>query len=129
MSLFLNESVVAQLLTMDLALDAVGGEAFETVLKLLRIGGHQIAITSMGSRRVTFDLMDFYHQNLRLTGVDTMKLTGADIAAILDGLRLGFESGALRPQHYTAWPIERGVEAYGVVASGSGSGKQVFSFD
>ncbi len=66
----------------DIALDAVGGPTFETVLKSLRQGGRQIAITSTGNRRVEFDLVDFYHRQLRLIGVDTMKLTGSEIASI-----------------------------------------------
>lgn len=81
----------------DLGLDIVGGAQFETALRGLRAGGRQIAITSAGTRRVAFDLIDFYHRQQRLIGVDTMALTGAEIAGILDQLRPGFEAGALTP--------------------------------
>jgi NADPH:quinone reductase len=36
----------------DLVLDAVGGPMFEPALKSLRLGGRQVAITSVGRRRV-----------------------------------------------------------------------------
>ena len=50
----------------DLVLDAVGGPMFEPSLKSLRRGGRQIAITSTKDRTVTFDLVDFYHNESRL---------------------------------------------------------------
>jgi len=40
-------------------LDAVGGPMFEPALKSLRLGGRQVAITSVGRRRVEFDMIDF----------------------------------------------------------------------
>ena len=67
----------------DLVLDAVGGPMFEACLKSLRRGGRQIAITSGKDRRVSFDLIDFYHNELHLMGVDTMKFSGKEIAEIL----------------------------------------------
>ena len=45
----------------DAVLDAVGGPMFEQALGCLRIGGRQVAITSTGDGRVSFDLVDFYH--------------------------------------------------------------------
>lgn len=60
----------------DLVFDAVGGPMFETCLKSLRVGGRQVAITSIGNGRVEFNLVDFYHNLQRLMGVDTVKLTG-----------------------------------------------------
>ena len=51
----------------------------------------QVAIASIGDGRVEFNLVDFYHNLLRLIGIDTMKLTGHEIAKIMDNLRAGFE--------------------------------------
>jgi NADPH2:quinone reductase len=109
----------------DLVLDAVGGAMFEVALRSLRIGGRQVAITSVGNRRVEFDLMDFYHNQSRLLGVDTLKLTGRDIAAIMSELRAGFEGGQLRAAPVTAWPLDQAVLAYQAVAQGTSSTKQV----
>lgn len=112
----------------DIVFDIVGGPLFETALQALRPGGRQIAIASAGQRRVEFDLLDFYHQQLHLVGVDTMKLTGPEIAAILDALRPGFEAGVLTPATHHSWAPERAAEAYGVVAAGHVAQKQVLVF-
>ncbi|WP_221798141.1 quinone oxidoreductase family protein [Oceanobacter mangrovi] len=109
----------------DIALDAVGGNSFETVLKCLRRGGRQLAITSTGTAQVSFNLLDFYHQQLQLIGVDTMKLTGTDIAAILDELRYGFDSGALQPQSHHSWNLANAQQAYATVSSGKNRQKQI----
>ncbi|WP_052002805.1 zinc-binding alcohol dehydrogenase family protein [Microvirga sp. BSC39] len=109
----------------DLALDAVGGSMFEPTLRSLRLGGRQVAITSVGTTRVEFDLADFYHKQLHLVGVDTAKMSGVEIAAILDQLRDGFETGQLRAPPVRTWMLEQAREAYTVVATGSASAKQV----
>jgi NADPH:quinone reductase len=105
----------------DMVLDAVGGPMFEPALDSLRRGGRQVAITSVGARRVEFDLVDFLHGEKHLTGVDTTKLTAAEIARIMDALREGFDEGHLKPSPTTSWPFSKAVEAYGAVASGTSS--------
>ncbi|HWE07557.1 MAG TPA: zinc-binding dehydrogenase [Rhizomicrobium sp.] len=109
----------------DVALDTVGGPMFEPVLKSLRVGGRQVAITSAVNRRVEFDLVDFYHNALRLIGLDTMKLTGPGIAKIMDALRAGFESGELKPPEIREWPLDKAVEAYAAVEKGGSQTKHV----
>lgn len=108
----------------DLVFDAVGGALFELCLRSLRFGGRQVAITSTGERRVSFDLIDFYHDRLHLIGVDSLKLDGPEIARIFAALRPGFEGGQLKPFPVQAWPFEKAMEAYGAAAKG-GSVKQV----
>lgn len=105
----------------DLVLDCVGGPMFEPSLNSLRRGGRQVAITSVGTRRVELDLIDFYHEEKRLIGVDTMKLTDGQIARIMDQLRAGFDQGHLKPSPTTTWPLSRAVEAYTAVESGGSS--------
>jgi NADPH:quinone reductase-like Zn-dependent oxidoreductase len=109
----------------DLVLDAVGGPMFEPALKSLRIGGRQIAITSTKDRQVTFDLVDFYHNESRLFGVDSVKLTGPQIAEMMNGLREGFENDYLEAPPVATWPLECAVEAYEVVAKGGARTKQI----
>jgi NADPH:quinone reductase-like Zn-dependent oxidoreductase len=96
----------------DLVLDGVGGALFEPALTSLREGGRHLVIVSKGMRRVSFDLTDFYHNKTHLIGVDSLGLTGPEIASIMDRLRPGFEAGALRPFEVTTWPLARAVEAY-----------------
>jgi len=109
----------------DLALDAVGGPLFEPVLKSLGLGGRHVAITSVGTTRVEFDLADFYHNRLTLTGVDTAKLRPSEIAAILDALRPGFDGGALKAPAVRGWPLASAIEAYQAVAAGDATAKQI----
>jgi NADPH:quinone reductase len=110
----------------DVSFDCVGGELFEPVLSTLRQLGKHIAITSVGTRRVNFDLVDFYHRRLTLFGVDSMALTVAHGASLLSSLAPLFESGQLKPS-----PIaERGTldeakKLYSYVAAGH-PGKVVF---
>jgi NADPH:quinone reductase-like Zn-dependent oxidoreductase len=109
----------------DLALDCVGGPMFEPCLKSLRLDGRQVAITSLGDGRVTFNLRDFYHNRLRLIGVDTLGLTGQEIATTMDNLRAGFEGGHLRPPSVQTWSLEHSVDAYAAVQVGTPGSKQV----
>jgi NADPH2:quinone reductase len=112
----------------DLVLDAVGGSMFEPALRSLRYGGRQVAITSTGNPRVSFNLIDFYHNLSRLIGVDSNGLTPRQVAAIADQLDRGFETGALTPPPVEIVPFARAVEAYGRVAAGAARTKQVLSF-
>jgi NADPH2:quinone reductase len=112
----------------DAVLDTVGGPMFEPALRSLRIGGRQVAIASAGDRRVNFDLVDFYHNLSRLIGVDSMKFTPRDVAAIADELRLGFDAGALKPPPLQLVPFENAIDAYERIASGQAKAKQVLAF-
>jgi len=109
----------------DLVLDAVGGSMFEHGLKALRRGGRQIAITTTKDRKVSFDLLEFYHNQLHLIGVDTMKLSGTETADLLQNLRFGFQEGYLQAPAVTTWPLERALEAYMAVEKGGSLTKQV----
>jgi NADPH:quinone reductase-like Zn-dependent oxidoreductase len=96
----------------ELVLDCVGGPLFEPALLSLREGGRHMVIVSKPFRRVSFNLTDFYHNRSHLLGVDSLKLTGPEIAAIMNASRPGFESGALAPFEVTTWPLARAAEAY-----------------
>jgi NADPH:quinone reductase len=103
----------------DLVYDAVGGQMFEECLKSLRVLGRQVVVASVGARRVSFDLVDFYHNRLRLIGVDSLQLTGEEIAAILESIKPGFEYGALKPFEAKSWPLVEAIGAYTAVEKGS----------
>lgn len=111
----------------DVVLDTVGGPMFEPALRCLAVGGRHVAITSVGERRVSLDLVDFYHNQSRLIGVDTIKLTAAEIAGILNAQRSAFEDGRLLPPEVETSAPEEAVAAYGRAALGGGK-KQVLVF-
>jgi NADPH2:quinone reductase len=109
----------------DMVFDAVGGPMFEQCLESLSVLGRQIAMASVGIRRVSFDLIDFYHGLRRLIGVDSLQFTGEQIAGIMDAIRPGFESGALKPFETKSWPLDEAIGAYTAVEKGSGPEKQI----
>ena len=57
----------------DVVLDLVGGVMFRSALKCLALRGRLVEIAATGQREVSFDLADFYHNESRLFGVDTLK--------------------------------------------------------
>jgi len=113
----------------DAVFDTVGDPMFEPALRSLRFGGRQVAITSTGDPRVSFNLIDFYHNYSRLLGVDSNGLTPRQVAEIADELSRGFETGALKPPPIEIVPFEKAVEAYTRLAAGQAKTKLVLSFD
>jgi NADPH:quinone reductase len=85
----------------DVVFDLVGGMMFRSALKCLAWRGRLVEIAATGRREVSFDLADFYHNESRLFGVDTLKRDLTASAEVLDGLKVA--NGAtgrimLRPQ-------------------------------
>jgi NADPH2:quinone reductase len=112
----------------DSVFDTVGGPMFEPALRSLRFGGRQVAISSAGEPRVSFNLMDFYHNFSRLLGVDSYGLTSRQVAEIADELRPGFETAVLKPPLIEIVPFEKAVDAYRRVFARQARAKQVLSF-
>jgi NADPH2:quinone reductase len=65
-------------------------------LRSLAHRGRQLEITSAVDRRVSFDLLDFYHNESRPFGVDTRKRDATASAAVLETLTPFFEDGAFQ---------------------------------
>ncbi|PRY08234.1 zinc-binding alcohol dehydrogenase family protein [Paraburkholderia sp. BL25I1N1] len=100
--------------------DTVGGVAFETALSLVKRRGRVLEISGTGKRRVEFDLIDFYHNETQLLGVDSAKLGVAESAPLMTALVEGFEAGKLTgPAIAQTFPLERAREAYEAVAAGT----------
>ena len=104
----------------DVTFDLVGGVMFRNALACLALGGRLIEIAATGQREVSFDLVDFYRNESRLFGVDTLKSDLTASAAALDALAPGFVAG-----HYRAAPFAEACglgeaqEAYRKVAAGA----------
>jgi NADPH2:quinone reductase len=113
----------------DVVFDTVGGALFEPALRSLRFGGRQVAIASPGEPRVSFSLVDFYHNFSKLLGVDSFGLTPGQIAEIAAELNAGFDTGVLKPSPIEIVPFEKAVDAYERVAAGQAKTKQVISFE
>lgn len=104
----------------DVVYDAVGGIAFETALQLARRRGRVIEISATGKRRVEFNIVDFYHNEIQLLGADSAKLGVVEAAPLMNALVEGFESGKLRaPIIASRFGLSQGQDAYGAVAAGT----------
>lgn len=114
----------------DIVLDTVGGDLFRSCLRTLRVGGRQIAIANATGpdAEVHLNLTDFYHNQLHLIGVDTQKLTGPQIAGLMDRLRGVFEAGFLQVSQPEPNGFDKAVEAYMKVAEKRSRTKQVLVF-
>ena len=67
----------------DVVFDPVGGDLFEPCLAALARRGRQVTIASGGKPRVAFNLVDFYHNESRLIGVDSLKASFAHAGQVL----------------------------------------------
>ncbi len=112
----------------NLILDVVGGPLFEPCLESLAQRGRQIAIASAGDGRVTFNLVDFYHKEARLLGVDTLKLSFAETAEILKGLLPGFKEGIFSPPPVETISLADALSAYRTIVEGASGKKFVIRF-
>jgi NADPH:quinone reductase-like Zn-dependent oxidoreductase len=103
----------------DVIFNAAGGPVFGIALELLAHRGRQVEITSPAERRATFDLVDFYHNESQLFGLDTLKLDLTASGRILEKLRSGFDAGIYRPQVISkSLPLAEAQQAYELVANG-----------
>jgi NADPH:quinone reductase-like Zn-dependent oxidoreductase len=113
----------------DVAFDCVGGELFEPVLSTLTQLGRQIAIASVGTTRVSFELRYFYHRRLTLMGVDSRALTVTASARLLNLMAPMFLDGRLKPSKISRrGSLREAGELYAYVSRRRG-GKAVFVFD
>jgi NADPH:quinone reductase len=113
----------------DAVLDTVGGPMFERALRSLRFGGRQVAVSSAGDPRVSFSLVEFYHNFSRLFGVDSYGLTSQQVGEIEEELRHGFEMGVLKPPPIEVVPFVKAVDAYSRMAARHAKAKLVLGFD
>jgi NADPH:quinone reductase len=111
----------------DVVFDAVGGSLFEPSLRCLAPGGRQVAISSSPDPKVTFNLVDFYHNESHLIGLDSIQLSFRDTGRILRELLPYFESGYFAPQRDLVPVGFDGVlSAYRKLSEGDSGGKYVF---
>jgi NADPH2:quinone reductase len=104
----------------DVVFDLVGGIMFRNAVNCLALRGRLIEIAATGQREVSFDIADFYHNESRLYGVDTLKRDLVASAKVLELLTPGFING-----DYRAAPIAetcglgQAQQAYRNVAAGT----------
>ncbi len=112
----------------DLILDAVGGPLFEPCLESLAHKGRQVAIACVGDPRVSFNLVDYYRKEAHLMGVDTLKLSFEENAAILRLLIPSIEKGIFDPPEIDEVAFSDSLKAYEEINSGKAKHKKVIVF-
>jgi len=112
----------------DLILDVVGGPLFQACLESLAQRGRQVAIASAGNPMVTFNLVDFYHKEACLMGLDTLKLSSGESAEIIRGLLPGFKEGIFSAPPVEMVSLDEAIDAYRAIVEGSSGGKYVIRF-
>jgi NADPH2:quinone reductase len=109
----------------DVVFDVIGGGMFERCLQALAWRGRQVVIASTPETRVNFNLVDFYHNESRLIGVDSLKLGFEETAEILRSLTPLIENGELPLPKVESYPLSRAPEIYRGLASSTIKGKPV----
>lgn len=112
----------------NLTLDVVGGPLFEPCLKCLSNHGRQVNISSV-EPIVSFNLIDFYHKQAHLIGVDTFKLSFTECADILRCLLPGIEKGLFIPQAIEQVSLAHSIQAYQQINVGAAQQKHVIVFE
>jgi NADPH:quinone reductase len=104
----------------DVVFDMVGGVMFRNAVNSLALRGRLVEIAATGQREVSFDLADFYHNESRLLGVDTLKRDLTASAKVLEALTPGFLAGEYRAAPIAATAgLGEAQDAYRKVAAGS----------
>jgi NADPH2:quinone reductase len=96
----------------DVVLDVVGGAIFEKCLATLAWRGRQVAISSSPDPTVSFNLVDFYHNESKLLGLDSLKITFRESAETLRLLTPGIEAGIYPPPRVEAFPLDEASRLY-----------------
>lgn len=109
----------------DVVLDVVGGAMFEKCLAALAWRGRQVAIASHPLPRVEFNLVDFYHNESRLLGFDSLKLSFEEAAGILRSLTPLMERGELPSPKVDAYPLGEAPRLYREIDAATLKGKPV----
>src|SRR6202008_875915 len=69
---------------------------FRNAVDSLALRGRLIELAATDRREVSFDLADFYHNESRLYGIDTLKSDLTASAKVLEALTPGFMAGDYR---------------------------------
>jgi NADPH:quinone reductase len=101
----------------EVVYDAVGGVTTPAALASLAHRGRLVVISAVGPSAVGIDLRDLYHNETRIYGCDSRKLTVSDSARRLEKMVPYFESGEFRSLPVTAsYPLIESGLAYQAVA-------------
>jgi NADPH:quinone reductase-like Zn-dependent oxidoreductase len=103
----------------DVVYDAVGGVTTPAALASVAHRGRLVVISAVGADTVDIDLRALYHNETRILGVDSTKLSVVDSAQRLQEMGPYFESGEFQPLPIAArYCLDETQAAYQAVADG-----------
>jgi NADPH:quinone reductase len=101
----------------EVVYDAVGGVTTKAALASLAHRGRLVVISAIGTDTVDINLKDLYHNETRILGADSGKLSVVDSARLLQKMLPYFESGEFRPLPIAArYSLDESAAAYEAVA-------------
>lgn len=104
----------------EVVLNTVGGATFEPSVRMLARRGRLAVLASPGQPRVEFNLVDFYHNESQLFGVDSLQRDMTSMAEILEQLAPGFDDGSFDPPVINrVVDLTQALEAYRAVQAGA----------
>ncbi|HEY2695355.1 MAG TPA: zinc-binding dehydrogenase [Pseudonocardiaceae bacterium] len=111
----------------DVALDAVGGDAFAQSLKAVGAGGRVVALANVALAPSTVDTRDFYPKNVRINGFQLTNLmrSGWDPKPELRELLDAVHDGRFTVPIGAAFPLADAAKAHLLLESGDTQGKVV----
>jgi len=112
----------------DLVFDTVGNPLFEAGLQCLAQRGRQVCIASTADPQVNFNLVDFYHKEATLKGVDSLKLSFKESGDILKELARLIEMEKITPPAVKTISLEEAQAAYEKILIGASREKHVIRF-
>jgi NADPH:quinone reductase len=108
----------------DMVIDTVGGTMFNVAFSILKQHGRIVEIASPASMRtVSFDMIDFYHREATLIGVDSRSYTVEDCAQLLRDLHGLFAKGISRTPTVEKVSLDQAIAAYAQIAAGQSSSR------
>jgi NADPH:quinone reductase len=96
---------------MDSVFNTVGGETFQPSLASLAHHGRIVSIASTGGPEVTFNLIDFYHKQLTLIGLDTLAFDAVASAASLREILPDLQAPEFKALSAETFPLEKAADA------------------
>jgi NADPH:quinone reductase len=101
----------------EVVYDAVGGVTTPAALASVARRGRLVVISAVGSDTIGIDLRALYHNETRILGIDSTKLSVVESARRLEKISPYFEAGDFRPLPIAArYGLDEGVAAYRAVA-------------
>ncbi len=108
----------------NLTLDTVGGALFQKCTHCLADKGRHIVITSQDPT-VNFDIVDFYHRQAKIIGIDTLKFSAQESADILKQVLPLIMAGHIQAPTPKTVTLDAAPDAYRQIHAGTLKGKIV----